>query len=57
MYANIGSYLLINGLNCELSLQKVYRAIYMTRVEVAVKMMREGTMHQEDFIEEAKTMM
>lgn len=36
---------------------KVYRAIYMGRVEVAVKMMREGTMHQEDFIEEAKTMM
>lgn len=38
-------------------LQKVHRAIYMGKVDVAVKTMKEGTMHHEDFIDEAKTMM
>src|SRR6218665_1610149 len=50
--AFITSLFVTNSLNQEFSLQKVYRAVYMGRVEVAVKMMREGTMHQEDFIEE-----
>lgn len=36
---------------------KVHRAIYMGKVDVAVKTMKEGTMHHEDFIDEAKTMM
>lgn len=36
---------------------KVHKAVYMARVEVAVKTMKEGAMNQEDFIEEAKTMM
>ena len=33
------------------------RGIYKGRVEVAIKTMKEGTMLEENFIEEARTMM
>ena len=35
---------------------RVVQAVYRGQTEVAVKMMKEGSMLEEDFIEEAKTM-
>jgi len=37
--------------------QQVRRGRYKNEVDVAVKMMKEGTMQEADFIDEAKTMM
>jgi len=37
--------------------QQVRRGRYKNEVDVAVKMMKEGSMQEEDFIDEAKTMM
>ena len=37
--------------------QQVRRGRYKNEVDVAVKMMKEGSMQEADFIDEAKTMM
>ena len=37
--------------------QQVHRGRYKNEVDVAVKMMKQGTMQEADFIDEAKTMM
>jgi hypothetical protein len=37
--------------------QTVQRGRYKKEVDVAIKMMKDGTMQEEDFIDEAKTMM
>ena len=37
-------------------LQTVKLALYKNQIKVAVKMMKEGSMSEDDFIDEAKTM-
>ena len=42
---------------CVCGMQQVHRGRYKNEVDVAVKMMKQGTMQEADFIDEAKTMM
>ena len=42
---------------CALYRQQVRRGRYKNQVDVAVKTMKEGSMQEADFIDEAKTMM